>query len=83
MCEGVFVVHIYCDYKVSLAPVENFIWKYNIMNNHIKVLSMNVRGLSSNSKKRLDVFKVALYKDFFPPIFHLKTAVTFLILHQN
>jgi hypothetical protein len=27
--------------------------------------------------------KVALYKDFFPPIFHLKTAVTFLILHQN
>ena len=53
------------------------------MNNHIKVLSMNVRGLSSNSKKRLDVFKVALYKDFFPPIFHLKTAVTFLILHQN
>ena len=29
------------------------------------------------------LFKVALYKDFVPPIFHLKTAVTFLILHQN
>jgi len=29
------------------------------------------------------LFKVALYKDFFPPIFHLKTAVTFLIVHQN
>jgi hypothetical protein len=28
-------------------------------------------------------FKVALYKYFFPPIFHLKTAVTFLILHKN
>jgi hypothetical protein len=28
MCEGVFAVHIYCDYKVSLAPVEHFIWKY-------------------------------------------------------
>ena len=28
-------------------------------------------------------FKVALYKDFYPPIFHLKTAVTFLTLHQN
>jgi hypothetical protein len=26
---------------------------------------------------------IALYKDFFPPIFHLKNAVTFLILHQN
>ena len=29
------------------------------------------------------LLKVALYKDVFPPIFHLKTAVTFLILHQN
>jgi hypothetical protein len=25
MCACVFAVHIYCDYKVSLAPVENFI----------------------------------------------------------
>jgi hypothetical protein len=31
----------------------------------------------------LSQLKVALYKDLFPPIFHLKTAVTFLILHQN
>ena len=26
------------------------------MNNHIQILSMNVRGLISNTKKRLDVF---------------------------
>ena len=32
---------------------------------------------------KLYSIKVALYKDFFPPIFHLKTAVTFLILHHN
>lgn len=33
------------------------------MNNHIKVLSMNVMGLSSNSKKRLDVFNWAKSKN--------------------
>ena len=33
------------------------------MNNHIKVLSMNVRGLSSNSKKILDVFNWAKSKN--------------------
>lgn len=25
MCAVVFAVHIYCDYKVSIAPVEKFI----------------------------------------------------------
>ena len=40
------------------------------MNNHIKVLSMNVRGLSSNSKKRLDVFNWAKSKNTSIVCFH-------------
>ena len=46
----------------------------------------SVKGIQSGDINRDSadtIIKVALYKDIFPPIFHLKTAVTFLILHQN
>jgi hypothetical protein len=55
---------------------ESIKFSFNNVNNEV-VLVNNTSTLST------DTCIVALYKDLFPPIFHLKTAVTFLILHPN
>ena len=51
------------DCRLTYACLFNCVFVYNIMNNHVKILSMNVRGLYSNTKKRSDIFDWAKSKN--------------------
>ena len=85
-CRSYIFIMIVC---ILLATTRYYIYKFNFNFNNISKhedIDEAYSNFENSIIKTLDKhapIKVALYKDFFPPIFHLKTAVTFLILHQN